>query len=496
MALTIKTTGIDDYLDGGNAYIKALIMGAPSAGKTRSSSFWPKPILADCEKGRMSVADRGIPYAEILCVQDMKDLMRMLALECKKPLQQRKYQTVIIDTLDAYQRIVISERLTNEKKDALSGWADWGYLDGQMTSFVAALQNLPMNIVVNLHVKSSMVGEEDAKVEVIGPKLKGDLREQIAAEFDLVGFMGTYYAPENGERVLKRGIQWHPEPGKPILKDRSGQLPKWTAVNFDEEDYGTLFTTLISHLDNLPATTEVETLPEHVAEKAKAPVAPMKGGPVASTIVTTAAAEPKKAAKAAPAKSPAIRAEEEADPNDVPMALATGPGLPAATLAGARAAVPPAARPVPPAPRPAPVRPVSPPVTPETSGAEAAPVGVDTQTGEMTSPESVEQVVTDVDALDLVTEELGATVVSDEATVDDSVTEDEATPEPVTEDVAEAGGLVCGESFTDPGQPGKAQGCGQAIPDPKSDLVQIAQLKTRTNLCPACFAAWRSSNGK
>lgn len=484
MAVVIKTTGVEDYLDGGNAYIKALILGAPSAGKTRSSSFWPKPILLDCEKGRMSVADRGIPYAEILAVQDMKDVLRMLALECKKPPAQRAYQTVIIDTLDAYQRLVISERLTNEKKEALSGWADWGYLDTQMTAFVAALQNLPMNIVVNLHVKTAMVGDEDAKVEVMQPKLKGDLREQIAAEFDLVGYMGTYYAPVNGERVLRRGIQWHPEPGKPILKDRSGQLPKWTEVNFTDDDYGTLFGTLIGHLDNLPSSVDVETLPEHVAEKAKTPAAPMKGGPVASSIVTTAAAEPKKAAKAAK-----VSKDDEVDPDNVPMALDTS-SLPQQALANARAAVPPAARPVPPAPRPV--------VTPVTPGADAAPEGVDPETGEILNPESVEQAATDVAALDLVTDELGATVVSEEATVDDSATE-EATTDPVTEDVveAEAGGLVCGISFTDPGQPGKAQGCGQAIgADQNGDLLQIAQLKTRTNLCNACFAAWRASNGK
>ena len=124
MALVIKTTGIEDYLDGGEAYIKALIMGPPSAGKTRSASFWPKPIFADCEKGRMSIADRAVPYGEILSQDDMRGMIRALQVECMKPVAQRAYQTVVIDTLDAYQRIVMQERLRSERKEAFSGYQD------------------------------------------------------------------------------------------------------------------------------------------------------------------------------------------------------------------------------------------------------------------------------------------------------------------------------------------------------------------------------------
>ena len=75
--LTIKTTGLSDYLDGGSGRIKVLMMGPPGSGKTRSASFWPKPLLADCEDGRMSVADRAIPYAAIKTTADMKALLTL-----------------------------------------------------------------------------------------------------------------------------------------------------------------------------------------------------------------------------------------------------------------------------------------------------------------------------------------------------------------------------------------------------------------------------------
>src|SRR4051812_6914157 len=132
--LIIRSTGVQEYLDAsGEAHVKALILGAPSAGKTRSASFLPKPIFSDCEKGRMSIADRGVPYAEVNPRADMDALLRRVEVECKKPPGQRAWQTFVLDTIDSYQRIVTQERLRSERKEALSGFADWGYLDSQMT---------------------------------------------------------------------------------------------------------------------------------------------------------------------------------------------------------------------------------------------------------------------------------------------------------------------------------------------------------------------------
>lgn len=483
--LIIKTTGVQDYLDGGEAYVKALILGAPSAGKTRSASFWPKPIFADCEKGRMSIADRAVPYAEVLTVADMDKLLEILAFECKKPVRDRKYQTFVVDTLDAYQRIVIQSRLDAEKKEALSGWGDWGYLDAKMTQFVSKLHALPMNIVVNVHVKDTTEGEGDTKAVSTGPKLKGDLRDQIAAEFDLVGYMGTYWEAEEGERVLKRGIQWHPDPSKPVLKDRSGQLPKWTNVAFSTDDYDTLFSTLISHLDNLPEAT---TLESHETDAAitTAPKPPVAGGPVVSPVMPATRkaaaapvkAAPKPAAATPPAAAPAVPA---ATPTPTPVS-----NVPAATRPS-----------VPVAPRP-------------NVGASAAPVEQDAvdlddvpmaladapvaaanpPEGEPMTPEAV------ADAL-------GGTVINETTEADAVPTGDEPVDQAAEATVVpETDGeqLYCGTGFE--GADPTVSGCGTEIVtdehggEQNAMQVEIAQLKTRTNLCNACFAAYRAANKK
>lgn len=458
MGLVIKTTGIEDYLDGGEAYIKALIMGPPSAGKTRSASFWPKPIFADCEKGRMSIADRKMPYGEIVTTKDMDDLLLKCKQECMKPVASRQYQTLVIDTLDAYQRIVIQERLQAEKKEALSGWADWGYLDAKMSAFVSKLLALPMNIVVNVHTKDTKDGDDGPMIT--GVKLKGDLREQIAAEFDLVGLMGTFWEAEGGERVLKRAIRWHPEPTSPILKDRSGRLPRFTPVTFTEDDYGQLFAPLIAALDELDAATTVEELPR---DEEATPAPPMQGGPVA----VKPEAAPKKAAKA-PAKAA--------------PAKATAPA----------AAVPAAAKPV------------------IEGGAEPAPGTekiadgtVDVATGVVT-PDVAETSAEDAAAApseepmtpEEVAAALGGTVASEDEPVDTTPAEEPAQPEPAAEErvvptCGTPGQMADGTLNENP-----VSGCGKTLADENRDLVNIAFIKTRTYLCGACFQAYKATTAK
>jgi len=271
----------------------------------------------------MSVADRAIPYAAIRTVADMKALLTLAEAESKRPKDQQRFRTLIIDTVDAYQRIVIQEYLVANKKDMMSGWVDWGFLDAEMTELVARLSNLTMNVVVNLHVKPTKVGgsdDGDGGYLVQGPKLKGDFKDQIAAEFDLVGFMETGWEAVDGKRVLARYIQWEPSPDKPIAGDRSGQLLGKTPVTFTDEDYLGLLRPMQAYLDKMKAGSvivEVET-PAPVE-----PVAVAKGGPVGTVAkaATPAKAAPTKGA-AKPAPAPLPEGAEDIEPTKLRQAIA------------------------------------------------------------------------------------------------------------------------------------------------------------------------------
>lgn len=150
--MKIQTTGLDQYAPGGSAKVKTMVIGGPGAGKTRWSSFFPKPIYADCEGGLASVADRSVPYVAINDSHDMLDLLDFLKKESKKAEGDRDYETVVIDTLDAFQRKVKDEWLRdNPTASSFSGYDAWGYLDAKMQMLMTRLLNLPMNVVVLVH---------------------------------------------------------------------------------------------------------------------------------------------------------------------------------------------------------------------------------------------------------------------------------------------------------------------------------------------------------
>lgn len=490
MALTIKTTGIEDYLDGGEANVKALILGAPSSGKTRSASFWPKPIFADCEKGRMSIADRGVPYGEILSQADMKEFIRRLKLECIKPVRDRQFQTAVIDTFDSYQKIVIAERLREQKKDAMSGWEDWGYLDTKMVGLLTDLVSLPMNIVINCHVKERSEGEDNKGPTYLMPRLKGDVRDSISESFDLIGLMQVHWEAVKGERTLTRSIEWHPRPDVPMLKDRSGRLPKFTPVTFTEDDYTGLFIPLSEALDDLKEGTTLETL-ETDEDRAPAPVAPHTTGAVAQP-----AAGPAK--KAAPRK--AVAPATPAAPAPAPVVRTPSP-------------VPPAARPVvPAAPRPT-IEVVD---TNVAAGAESAPdpsdVPAETEatttvpegqvverTGEIVETPAAD--ATPEEAVATATSVLGGTVVQEIEHPDEDPPV-VAPAVPFSEAAAPAApSRVCGTPGLNKGvlTENPVPGCGMDLAEVKADLVNISFIKTTregrpTYLCPACMAAHKAAS--
>lgn len=307
MTLVVRTTGIEDYLDGGQGRIKALIMGSPGSGKTRSSSYWPKPLLADCEEGRMSVADRRIPYAAIRTPQDMKALLDLAEAEAKRPKEQRRFETLIIDTLDAYQRTVIQRYLAKQKRTEMSGWEDWSYLDSRMNNLIGRLMLLPMNIIVLVHTKDTQIAQQDRTMI----RLQGAMKEQLPADFDFVGLFDNEFDLVDGKRGMKRSILWEPTPMADWLKARGGGLTS-TPVVFAQSDFDAIRDGIRKALEGIKGgevVQQVETVPDEVSTENVVPVAP--GGPVGTGARKKAAAVPA-AKKPAPIPTAAPATEEEA----------------------------------------------------------------------------------------------------------------------------------------------------------------------------------------
>ncbi len=276
MVLQIKTTGIEDYIDG-SSNIKMLVIGGPGVGKTRMSSYWPKPIYADTEKGRASIADRAMPYAEIKNSKDMLDLLSYLKKLEAKPKADRPYSTIVVDTLDGFQRSVADEWLQQTGAASFKGFDAWGYLDTKMQMLMTRLLNLDYNVVVLVHYKDKMV-DDVAETQL---QLKGDIRDTAFNDFDLVGWLDTTWGTKEGERVEQRTLTFKRTPKKPFLKDRFGVMPDRLPVEFADSDYGQLMDAWLSKVDTLTEGQTVDEVPDAEPDvpKGKA-VGPLDGGPL------------------------------------------------------------------------------------------------------------------------------------------------------------------------------------------------------------------------
>ena len=279
MSLKIRTTGADDY----GQYIKALICGEPGSGKTLISSTFPNPMYASAEGGLMSVADKGIPYVEVKDTDTLLELKHMLDWEPSEREDKLGFpvETVIVDTIDEIQNILIRERLDSQRKEAMQ-LQDWGWLGEQMKAIVRGFRNLPMNVVFTCHLKESSDNESGASWTK--PMLSGQMGEAMPGYVDLALVLESKVVTQinedkKTERAEVRSLITQPSRRHPFVKDRSGKLPANFEVNF-EDDYQRIKEYIYSDV-SLKEGTEIEVevpgaLPEPKPKKRAAKKAPAK----------------------------------------------------------------------------------------------------------------------------------------------------------------------------------------------------------------------------
>jgi hypothetical protein len=234
MGLKIKRAGSEEY----GRFVKALIAGDPGAGKTRISSTFPHAFYANADAGMMSVADRAVPFVDVTSSEDLTLLLNGL----RQPPKMRQQilgvpvQTIVIDTLDAVQKILIDERKRSEKKDSMS-IADWGWLGDQMRTYVKNFRNLEMNVIFTVHLKT----ESDAETgqTFIRPALQGAMGDEIPSHVDVCAILksSTVSVVENGKTFKRttRTLQTAGDSRASWLKDRSGKLPLDFEVNLVDD---------------------------------------------------------------------------------------------------------------------------------------------------------------------------------------------------------------------------------------------------------------------
>ncbi len=461
-----------------------MIIGGPGAGKTRGASFYPKPIYADCEDGRASIADRKVAYTVIKNSENMLDFLSFLKDGERTPKQQRKYQTVVIDTLDAFQRIVKDEWVLDNRAEKFSGYDAWGYLDAKMNMLLTRVLNLDYNVIINVHFKSKTIkdeqGEESSHTVL---QLEGGTKDTIFNDFDLVGWMDTYWAQENGEKVEKRGLTYQRTAKRPFLKDRFGVTPKWLPVEFSPEDYNRLWNCFTDHTKELPDTEVVEEIGESAEVKGKAVDPETASGPLPPQEPIEAQlkdlSKPDLLAMAKemgiPVKTNDLKGELikkiEAKRNEPRGEAATGSGAtqePAAD-AGAEASAKPSED------DDTPMALAGKKTTPSEDSVEVEPeadkiIREAEEEGKPLQPMPVEQVAHETNA-EIIADDKPPAKEAKAAPVTEQIATD--TPEPAAPKEPAASKAVCAD-------------CSKSV-DPKADKVRLSEIRFRRQLCEDCF---------
>ncbi len=249
MTIQIRRTGSNEY----GRFLKVLFCGFPGSGKTLISSTFPNPFYASAEGGLMSIADRNIPYAEVKSGDDLLRIKNALDQppDVREHLLGFKVDTLVIDTIDEVQRILVRERLEETKKETLQ-LQDWGWLGEQMQAIIRGLRNLDLNVVMNCHMKTTEDSETGKMM--FKPQMQGAISDQLPAFVDLSLLLRTQTAVKvvDGEakKSTERVLQTFPDSQHPWIKDRSGKLPMEIPVDF-ATDYQRIVDFVFGGIDKL-----------------------------------------------------------------------------------------------------------------------------------------------------------------------------------------------------------------------------------------------------
>lgn len=234
MALNTRRTGNAEY----GRFIKALICGEPGSGKTLISSTFPNPYYASAEGGLMSVADLHLPYLEVQSSEELFELKSYLELppDARESMIGCKVETVVLDTIDEIQGMLINERLTAKNQTSLT-LQDFGWLSEQMQTLIRGFRNLNMHVVFTCHLKE--VRDDSVGAVTYKPGMQGQISDKMPGFVDLSLLLTSHLSSEivgtELKPVLKRQLQTFPDQQHPWIKDRSGKLPIDFPVNFEDD---------------------------------------------------------------------------------------------------------------------------------------------------------------------------------------------------------------------------------------------------------------------
>lgn len=222
--MQIEMTGIEDR----QGPWKVAVCGFAGAGKTMFGSTARQPLFVFFgDNPRLkSVATRGVPHVKLsnelgvdgTLTASVQDQLHALVMHLS--LQEHDYDTLIIDTGDELFHQMKQARTIKNGGEFKIG--DWGWIGDAYREVVMGLIDLPMNVIVNYHIKTAGDDEGSSYRELA---LQGAAKDEAPSWFDIVGALDTYtVTTEEGEDVTRRALIVQSSRLYPWVKDHSYSL--------------------------------------------------------------------------------------------------------------------------------------------------------------------------------------------------------------------------------------------------------------------------------
>lgn len=185
----------ENYIIEGGA--KVLLYGDPGSGKTTLACTFPNPLVADYERGLMSVRKMGgvlrLPKSPKLTLSTVARHEAALAtIKAELKTKAPRFKTVVVDSLNSVQNVFkknVREAFPNSDRNLGTNLTQPDYLK-LMDDFLGVVEeylNLPCNVVFTCTTKSREWEDDKKQPKFVGKETAIEIMRVV----DLVGYCFT-----------------------------------------------------------------------------------------------------------------------------------------------------------------------------------------------------------------------------------------------------------------------------------------------------------------
>lgn len=207
--------------------LKILIYGPPKIGKSTFCSNIPHALFLTTEKGYGSLK---IFKVDIENWQDYLDSIKIL----KQKSTQKKYKTIIIDTIDELYRFCLDYTCEDlgikDPTDARWG-KGYNQINRNFSKGITSLINIGYGIYFISHSKTEEIVSRSFKYTKIVPTMKNQARTVILPILDVIVYCAVINIEKGGNYIEKRAMIFKPTEELEV-GDRTGRFPNKLPLNY------------------------------------------------------------------------------------------------------------------------------------------------------------------------------------------------------------------------------------------------------------------------